>query len=104
LFNRVAYQSGPRRYQYNLTAKGQDYLPVAMALHKWSERWLTQGERGNVILSHHCEDAPVHFVFCCSACEGVLHPHDVTTGPPGWAVMSTTPGWLTALKFQNASF
>jgi len=82
LFNRVAYQSGPKRYQYNLTAKGQDYLPVAMALHKWSERWLTQGERGNVILSHHCEDAPVQFVFCCSACEGVLHPHDVTTGPP----------------------
>ena len=81
LFERVVYQNAPKRYQYKLTSKGTDYLPIAMALHKWSEKWLTQGRGGNVILSHHCQSTPIQFVFCCSACGSAVDPHDVTANP-----------------------
>jgi DNA-binding HxlR family transcriptional regulator len=80
LFRRVAYQAAPKRYRYKLTPKGEDYLPVAMALHQWSERWLTDGQGGNVILSHHCHDSPILFFYCCSVCGEVLDPHEVEIG------------------------
>ena len=82
LFRRVAYQAAPKRYRYKLTPKGEDYLPVAMALHQWSERWLTDGRGGNVILSHHCHDSPIQFFYCCSVCGEVLDPHEVEIGKP----------------------
>ena len=78
LLDRVAYQSSPRRYQYNLTQKGKDYLPIAVALHNWSEKWLTKGQVSNVILSHSCAPDPLKVAFSCSHCAQVLAPHDVS--------------------------
>lgn len=80
LFARVQYQSMPARYQYDLTAKGLDYLPVAMALHKWGDRWLTQGQGGNVVMMHDCAKEPLKFRFICSHCNQPLKPHDVSAG------------------------
>jgi len=82
LFTRVAYQVAPKRYRYKLTPKGEDYLPVAMALHKWAEQWLTDGRGGNVILSHHCHDSAIEFVYCCSECGEFLDPHEVEIVKP----------------------
>ena len=33
-----AYQSNPTRYEYHLTTKGQDLLPVLEAIVKWGEK------------------------------------------------------------------
>ncbi len=77
LMIRVAYQNAPKRYQYDLTQKGKDYLPIALSLHNWSEKWLTKGRVSNVILSHTCSLDPVQLDFSCSHCGEGLAPHDV---------------------------
>ncbi|HSV39146.1 MAG TPA: helix-turn-helix domain-containing protein [Nocardioidaceae bacterium] len=39
IFERRQYQSRPDRYEYALTAKGRDLLPVLEAMSVWSARW-----------------------------------------------------------------
>lgn len=36
---RRQYHRGPSRYEYELTEKGRDLLPVLAAMACWSERW-----------------------------------------------------------------
>lgn len=79
LLERVRYQDTPARYQYDLTQKGGDYLAVAMSLHKWADKWLTQGRGGNVVMMHSCSSEPLKLQFVCSHCQKPLDPHDVST-------------------------
>jgi DNA-binding HxlR family transcriptional regulator len=39
LLTRERYQERPIRYEYRLTAKGQDLRPAFRELKQWSERW-----------------------------------------------------------------
>ena len=34
------YQEHPRRYEYILTPKGQDVLPILQAFTKWGEKYI----------------------------------------------------------------
>ena len=44
LLDRVAYQDGPRRYEYRLTERGNEmYRPMAVIMH-WGDRWLAGAE------------------------------------------------------------
>jgi len=36
---RRQYHRGPSRYEYRLTEKGHDLLPVLVAMTSWSDRW-----------------------------------------------------------------
>src|SRR6478609_6367686 len=42
-FVRREYAAHPPREEYELTAKGLDFLPVLLALAAWGERWLSPG-------------------------------------------------------------
>jgi DNA-binding HxlR family transcriptional regulator len=39
MLERRAYAERPRRYEYHLTAKGQAFAPVLLALRAWGETW-----------------------------------------------------------------
>jgi DNA-binding HxlR family transcriptional regulator len=39
VLERRKYQSSPDRYEYLLTDKGRDLLPVLAAMTQWEERW-----------------------------------------------------------------
>ena len=39
ILERRKYQDSPERYEYLLTAKGRDLLPVHAAMLEWRERW-----------------------------------------------------------------
>lgn len=82
LLVRVQYQSTPARYQYDLTNKGADYVSVAMSIHKWADKWLTQGRGGNVVMMHDCSQEPLKLLFKCNQCEKPLDPHEVSAGQP----------------------
>lgn len=53
LISKAAYQNNPTRYEYDLTERGADLLPVLQQLAKWSKRhiedrwslpeWFVQG-------------------------------------------------------------
>ena len=40
---RREYETHPRREEYELTAKGRDFLPVLLCLAGWGARWLSPG-------------------------------------------------------------
>lgn len=40
VLQKVAYQEGPPRHDYVLTAKGEALRPVIVALLQWGDRWL----------------------------------------------------------------
>ena len=39
LLVRTRYQTRPDRFEYGLTQKGRELLPVVMAIRSWGERW-----------------------------------------------------------------
>ncbi|RNM12091.1 winged helix-turn-helix transcriptional regulator [Nocardioides pocheonensis] len=39
IVERRKYQSAPDRYEYVLTDKGRDLLPILAAMMQWEERW-----------------------------------------------------------------
>ena len=45
ILERVAYQDRPPRYEYHLTPRGRDLLPVIVTLTEWGDRHLA-GESG----------------------------------------------------------
>ena len=54
VFEQVAYQEGPRRHAYTLTAQGRDLYPVLVSLLAWGDRWLAGPEGPPVRLVHAC--------------------------------------------------
>jgi DNA-binding HxlR family transcriptional regulator len=43
LLERRVYQERPRRHEYVLTPRGEDLLPVLLALMEWGDRHMTDG-------------------------------------------------------------
>ncbi len=75
---RRAYQQRPVRYEYRLTAKGEDLWPVLVALTGWGDRW--QG-RETPPLTYGCVACGVtdaHPHLACEACGERLGPRAVT--------------------------
>jgi DNA-binding HxlR family transcriptional regulator len=74
LLERAPYQEpGQRtRYEYQLTEKGTELLPVITALREWGDRWET-GDRGPSVLARHRDcGATVHTRLRCEADHEVL--------------------------------
>lgn len=48
LLERVRYSTRPARYEYRLTSKGVDVMPVLISLASWGKRWLAPDEQAFV--------------------------------------------------------
>jgi DNA-binding HxlR family transcriptional regulator len=77
IIERRAYRERPVRYEYRLTAKGQDLWPVLVTLTGWGDRW--QG-RETPPLTYGCiacgvADARPH--LACESCGELLDPRSV---------------------------
>lgn len=74
LEKRPYHEPGQRsREDYHLTAKGEDLLPVLLALMRWGDQW-ARSDGGRVALSHIDCGAPIDAEVRCR--EG----HSVTAG------------------------
>jgi DNA-binding HxlR family transcriptional regulator len=85
LLERTPYQeAGQRtRYEYQLTAKGRDLLPVLVALRQWGDAWAVDDTGPSVIAHHRNCGAPVHAVLECDRGHAV-RAHDMVMDPgPG---------------------
>jgi DNA-binding HxlR family transcriptional regulator len=67
LLVREPYQEpGQRtRYEYLITQKGRDLLPVALALMQWGDTYQTDGTGGPIVVSHAGCGAPVDVEVRC---------------------------------------
>lgn len=42
IVERVPYQENPPRFEYRLTERGQDLLPILLTLKAWGDKWLNE--------------------------------------------------------------
>ncbi|MDE2561500.1 MAG: helix-turn-helix transcriptional regulator [Sphingomonadales bacterium] len=81
VLDRVAYQQGPERHEYRLTAKGRDLYPVLLAIAGWSDRHMA-GEAGPPLRHRHARcGQDFHAEMRCSECGEPLDPREVEVRP-----------------------
>jgi DNA-binding HxlR family transcriptional regulator len=82
LLARSKYQDHPERFEYHLTEKGQDLLPVLAAMIQWGDTWLrSRGDR-SIVLRHRTCGRRMHVTAVCDQCREPLAARDVEVERP----------------------
>jgi DNA-binding HxlR family transcriptional regulator len=68
VIERRLYHEHPPRYEYHLTRKGRDLLPVILSLLAWGDRWAEHEDGAPVTLRHKTCDHRFTPVLTCSHC------------------------------------
>ena len=80
VFERRLYEERPARYEYRLTAKGRDLLPLMLALAHFGDRW-GNGDEPPVTYTHTDCGETMHAVSSCSSCGRELTLRSVRAHP-----------------------
>lgn len=80
VLERHLYQERPPRYEYRLTAKGRDLLPVLLAMMRWGDRWVCDDDVP-VRLTHTTCGSETHAVMACAECGEELRLPDLRVSP-----------------------
>lgn len=80
---KVPYQEAGqrRRYEYTLTPKGNDLVPVLTALRQWGDRYLADPEGPSVVNTHIGCGAPVGLAYVCEAGHRLAGPAEAERHP-----------------------
>ena len=76
ILHRSPYQERPQRFEYLLTEKGLDLWPVIVALLKWGDRWVMDGNPPLLLIHRRC-GGNVDDRRECELCGAKLGPRDV---------------------------
>lgn len=72
ILRKKPYQQNPRRYEYRLTPKGRDLMPVLLTMMRWGDRWLSKEGKAPVEFVHtDCKKTSIPKLVC-SHCGGDL--------------------------------
>lgn len=97
LVERHAYSERPPRYQYRLTPKGRDLMPVILALRTWGERWCKPPGGGPATrMFHRACETELDLDGGCPTC-GVLVSWTDMRGAP-------SPAWTDERRRRAAEF
>jgi DNA-binding HxlR family transcriptional regulator len=78
LVKRRVYNRRPLRHEYQLTAKGEAFYPVLLALRAWGETWCKSPKEGlAVIYTHLTCGRPAGLGPGCESCGKPLHRKDL---------------------------
>lgn len=80
VLERRLYSERPPRYEYALTEKGRDLLPVMLALMRWGDRW-EAGEKPPVTLAHTTCGHDTEPVMVCEHCHEELALSNIRAYP-----------------------
>jgi DNA-binding HxlR family transcriptional regulator len=78
IFDQKEYQQNPRRYEYKLTEKGEEFFPYFQTLLQWGDKWCDAGNGKPMRLIHRKCGKTLHGQVCCSECSGRLKAREVT--------------------------
>jgi DNA-binding HxlR family transcriptional regulator len=67
------YSHRPPRYEYRLTPKGVDLSPALVALMRWGDKHLAEGDPPLVLLHDECGQ-PLDQTFVCWHCDRTVTP------------------------------
>jgi DNA-binding HxlR family transcriptional regulator len=75
IMQRHKYSEQPELYEYLLTDKGRELLPVVLALTEWGDRWMSPDAGPPILYEHSMCGGPVSQRIVCANCGEV---HDLT--------------------------
>lgn len=75
---KVPYNDRPVRYEYRLTRKGLGLYPVLLAMGRWGDEWMDEGEGPPLEYQHQQCGKKMQPVLSCSECHAPLRPEEVT--------------------------
>lgn len=82
LVERRLYNERPKRYEYHLTAKGEAFYPVILALRAWGETWCKAPEEElAVVFTHKPCNHPAGLGPMCAHCGEPLRREDLISQP-----------------------
>lgn len=67
MLDKIQYNERPKRYNYKLTEKGADFVPVLLAMTRWGDKWLFDGRPPYKVRHKSCGH-DVQGVVVCSEC------------------------------------
>ena len=73
------YQEHPPRYEYRLTEKGRDLVPILTSLLAWGDKWET--DEPPVRLIHTTCDNVMHSQSVCSVCGEEINAFNLRLDP-----------------------
>ena len=77
ILKKVLYQTHPSRYEYRLTKKGLDLLPVLLTIMNWGNQWMSEPGMSPVIFVHKDCGEETTPKLVCSCCGGDLNAHNI---------------------------
>lgn len=80
--HKVEYNERPPRFEYRLTARGQELSPALVALMSWGDRWCTDGEPPTVLVHDKC-DTPLEQLLLCPMCGEHVEPTHIRSRTSG---------------------
>lgn len=81
VLRKVLYEERPPRYEYRLTDKGRDLLPVLLAMVTWGDRWAAGDGDAPVRLTHARCGNETHAIAACDHCGQELRWSDLRGEP-----------------------
>jgi DNA-binding HxlR family transcriptional regulator len=81
IFDKIAYQDRPVRYEYRLTEKGLGLYPVILSLVHWGDEWLADGRGAPMLHRHKGCGHDFRSVLTCSECGEPVGARDVEARP-----------------------
>ena len=76
LIERRLYSERPERYEYHLSAAGEELRPIVLALKEWGDRRCEPGAEP-VVFEHTC-GAEFHPLTVCAACRAPVAPGELS--------------------------
>jgi DNA-binding HxlR family transcriptional regulator len=70
------YQERPNRYEYCLTPIGMELSPILVALMRWGDKWLADGDPPVSLLHDRCGH-PLDQTFVCWTCDRTITPLEI---------------------------
>jgi DNA-binding MarR family transcriptional regulator len=82
MVERRAYNERPPRYEYHLTAKGQAFYSVVLALRAWGETWCKSPQEGLAVrYTHQRCGQPAGLGPLCEHCGELLRRDELSSEP-----------------------
>ncbi len=73
IVERKPYGNHPNRFGYRLTPKGEDAIPIILAMVAWGDRWEADRIGPPTLIVHERCGKPTEAVMHCSECGAELH-------------------------------
>ena len=81
ILERVRYSERPPRFEYRLTEKGRDLYPAIVALVRWGDRWMADGDGPPIELVHRTCGHHVTPALTCPDCGAAVSARDMRAVP-----------------------